>query len=843
MNSANNMNMDTPFGFVQDETCPCCFSPGVPFGSSRTCSVKLKLLRSEMSKLNLSAYLVGSADAHGSEYVSECDERRSYLTGFSGSAGEALVTQDGAYLWTDSRYYLQVARQLSKEWTLMKQESGVIDVMDFLSQLNDGVMLNAYLHCEGDSFCVVRDGVHSSSKFKAFLKEQDAVLLGRKTYDWLVKEGGGGGWPFGDLPVFVLTRRHRDGEALEGGKGIAVGRVAADMEDVISEIRGKLAPGSKNVYVEGLNIVEQMFDSDMLSGLKVVTLEGGGKLGVVGSGDLMAKLKKVECDVDGVYDFRAEMPAARVGVWSPGFGSGRAEHFKEGWAKTEVKRKRVGDQYNAPLLVPMAENLVDGIWDDRPEIPQKEIRVMKLELAGEAVESKIERVMASVKEAGCTATVINALDQIAWLFNLRGSDIVCNPVFFSYAALTERGVTLFVGRARGCRGGGVSEEVKRHLRDANVDLRDYSEWEDLSTILKEGEFVLVENESCSLGVVEAVENAGGKVVKSDGGYCVSLFKAKKNEAEIEGCRRACLIDAAAVVKFLAWLEVEGEGKKEAEMADILETYRVSCGGDSYLGVSFDTISSVGENSAVIHYKPEAGSDNERALEVGEEGFVVYLLDSGGQYDDGTTDVTRTVVFGEPSSEVKAAYTAVLQGHLNLASMKFPKGTCGLALDAMARAPLWAKGLDYGHGTGHGIGAGLNVHEGPFGISGSSKRGDLLRKNARGLFMVLEPINEGYFMSNEPGYYKDGAWGIRIESDMVSKVWKEEEEGGGKTFLEFENLTWVPMCRKLIDFGLLNSQEKEWVNWFQSTCREKLEGLLGDDQRAVEWLRRETEAMR
>ena len=251
-------------------------------------------------------------------------------------------------------------------------------------------------------------------------------------------------------------------------------------------------------------------------------------------------------------------------------------------AASPTVRTRLSQPYNPPLLIPMPNNLIDSIWVDRPPIPQEPLRVMPLELAGETVSSKIERVMKETKNAGCTATVINALDQIAWLFNLRGSDIVCNPVFFSYATLTSRSVTLFLGRSTGSST--ISSSVKSHLEISNVIIKDYEEFNCLKGVIEEGEFVLVENESCSLGVVEAVENAGGKVVKSDGGYCVSLFKAKKNEKEIEGCRRACLVDAAAVIKFLAWLEVEGEGKKEAELADILETYRVACGGETYLGV-------------------------------------------------------------------------------------------------------------------------------------------------------------------------------------------------------------------------------------------------------------------
>ncbi|GMH76034.1 hypothetical protein TrLO_g14821 [Triparma laevis f. longispina] len=840
MQSTNTLSTHAPFGFLFDASCPCCFSPGDPFCSNVTSEAKVNLLRATLKSQNLSAYIITSSDAHNSEYVSPCDERRSYLTGFSGSAGEALVTASGAYLWTDSRYYLQVERQLGEGWTLMKQEPGVINVQDFLSQLNDGVELNAFVTVDNDDYVVREPKIYATLSFQTFISSQSAILLGRKTYDTLLSLPT---LPFpSNLPIYVLTNNHT---LPLPPPGIPIGRLAADMEDVVLEIEKLIGPGTQNVYVEGLNILQQIHDSNLLSTLRVMTLYNS-HLRLPGSklpSSLSSKLKTTKSTTTSedqvFYDFRVAKPSTRVGVWSPGFGAGRAEQFKESWEKIEAVRTRLSQPYNPPLLIPMPNNLIDSIWVDRPPIPQEPLRVMPLELAGETVSSKIERVMKETKNAGCTATVINALDQIAWLFNLRGSDIVCNPVFFSYATLTSRSVTLFLGRSTGSST--ISSSVKSHLEISNVIIKDYEEFNCLKGVIEEGEFVLVENESCSLGVVEAVENAGGKVVKSDGGYCVSLFKAKKNEKEIEGCRRACLVDAAAVIKFLAWLEVEGEGKKEAELADILETYRVACGGETYLGVSFDTISSINENSAVIHYKPEAGSENEKTLTISEDGFTVYLLDSGGQYDDGTTDVTRTVVFGEPSSEVKVAYTAVLQGHLNLARMKFPRGTCGLALDAMARAPLWAKGLDYGHGTGHGIGAGLNVHEGPFGISGSSKRGDLLRKNARGLFMVLEPINEGYFMSNEPGYYKDGAWGIRIESDMVSKVWKSDG-GLGKTYLEFENLTWVPMCRRLIDAELLTSDEREWVNWFQNECRVKLEQLLGDDQRALEWLRRETEAV-
>ncbi|GMH53850.1 hypothetical protein TrRE_jg10182, partial [Triparma retinervis] len=285
--------------------------------------------------------------------------------------------------------------------------------------------------------------------------------------------------------------------------------------------------------------------------------------------------------------------------------------------------------------------------------------------------------------------------------------------------------------------------------------------------------------------------------------------------------------------FLAWLDeevIKGAVYKEAELADFLTTYRQQI--DGYVGDSFETISSVGRNASVIHYKAEAGSEEELSLHAHD----IYLLDSGGQYVDGTTDVTRTVCFGSPTASQKFGYTACLKGHIGLGSAVFPAGTCGLVLDAYARGPLWSLGLDYGHGTGHGIGAFMNVHEGPFGISGAGRPGDLIRRSQAAQAMLLQPVEEGYYMSNEPGYYVDNQYGFRIESDCVTKVSPRGEKEGKRVFLEFETVTKVPMSRNLTEVDMLTAEEKKWLNEYHRVCEEEVGTLLGDDERARKWLK-------
>jgi Xaa-Pro aminopeptidase len=323
---------------------------------------------------------------------------------------------------------------------------------------------------------------------------------------------------------------------------------------------------------------------------------------------------------------------------------------------------------------------------------------------------------------------------------------------------------------------------------------------------------------------------------------VEKFKSLKNAEEIEGLRNACRRDSLALCQVLASLEERfvhpSEGASpftEIDAANLMGDFRRKqpfCIGDS-----FHTISSVGANSAVIHYRPEPESCKNLEKE------QIYLIDTGGQYKDGTTDATRTVHFGEPSAEQKRCYTRVLQGHMNLAMAVFPTGTPGIMLDAYARQPLWQDGLQYGHGTGHGIGAYLNVHEGPAGIGGGTVPGNKILGNERMKRMYLAPFEAGQFVSDEPGCYIDGKFGIRIEADLVAVKAETKYCLGGRAFLSFEYLTLVPMCRTLLDMSLLSPREEQWLDAYHSRVWDALKDADCLSKAQREWLWRSTRPLR
>lgn len=342
---------------------------------------------------------------------------------------------------------------------------------------------------------------------------------------------------------------------------------------------------------------------------------------------------------------------------------------------------------------------------------------------------------------------------------------------------------------------------------------------------------MVELHSCSLALVELV----APELRVTGTSPAEHFKAQKNAKEIEGLRCACRRDSLAICEFLAALEARltaAHQLKEADAADLISDFRRQ--QPLYVGESFPTISASGPNSAVVHYRAEPG--NCRVLDRCE----MYLVDTGGQYKDGTTDVTRTLHFGEPTAEQRRCFTRVLQGHMSLARAVFPDGTPGLMLDTFARQSLWKDGLHYGHGTGHGIGAFLNVHEGPFGIGGGTVPGNVIHGNDRMKRMYLEPFHAGHFVSDEPGYYKDGEFGIRIESDLVVVEADTPFKSGSRAWLRFECLTLVPFCRSLIDPALLTSDEIEWLDAYHASIWTSLEGSL--DGSARDWLCKATQPL-
>lgn len=419
------------------------------------------------------------------------------------------------------------------------------------------------------------------------------------------------------------------------------------------------------------------------------------------------------------------------------------------------------------------------------------------------------------------------LDEIAWLFNLRGNDIPYNPVFFSYAAVTHDSAALYVDSSK------LQSDVKDYLH-GSVEIKPYealfsdlnlmsqaasqaSEQKSADNPKPKHTKILVSNKaswalSLGLGGEEKVEEVRSPVADA---------KAIKNPTELEGMRQCHIRDGAALIEYFAWLEdqltVKGATLDEVQGADKLEQIRSK--GKHFKGLSFDTISSTGPNAAVIHYKPEPGNCSTI------DPKAVYLCDSGAQYLDGTTDTTRTLHFGQPTEMEIKAYTLVLKGVIALDRAVFPKGTTGFAIDILARQALWREGLDYRHGTGHGVGSYLNVHEGPIGVG------------TRAAYSEVS-LSIGNVLSDEPGYYEDGNFGIRIENMIMAKEAQTNHKFGDKPWLAFEHVTMVPMCRKLIDAKLLSGEEKAWLDSYHQEVWEKTHGFFEDEQ-TLKWLKRET----
>ncbi|KAF9928015.1 hypothetical protein FBU30_002708 [Linnemannia zychae] len=592
---------------------------------------------------NVTAFVIPSEDAHQSEYVAECDERRAFISGFTGSAGLAVVSLDSAALFTDGRYFLQASQQLGSNWTLMK--SGLPDVPTW--------------------------------------------------QEYLVK----------NLPV---------------GSRIGIDPLVFTATDAL---------------------------------------------------------------------------------------------------KLEAELEKVGS-----TLVPVP-NLVDIVWDQqqlqhphlsRPRRPARPLITLTTATTGRTHLDKIQQLREDIQSRGATGFVVSGLDEVAWLFNLRGSDVHCNPVFFAYAIVTEDKVSLYLQNES------VSDEVKRHL-GPSIEIKDYSTlFDDLRA---QAEGLRARKEKWLLGTRTnlAMAVALGKGNTIEARSPVMDAKAVKNETELEGIRQCHLRDAAAVISYFAWLEDQLVNKKatldEVDGAQRLQELRMQQHG--YVGLSFDTISSTGPNGAIIHYKPE------RPTAAIIDPSQVYLCDSGGQYRDGTTDITRTLHFTIPTPHQKKCFTRVLQGHIAIDSIIFPEGTTGYVLDILSRQALWSDGLDFRHGTGHGVGAFLNVHEGPHGCG------------ARPAFNEIA-LKPGMTLTNEPGYYEDGAFGIRIENVLLVRPVETQHRFGGKQYLGFEHVTFVPIQTKMVDHALLSNKEIDWINRYHAECLQKVTPHLEKDSLGLKWLQRETQ---
>jgi Xaa-Pro aminopeptidase len=495
-------------------------------------------------------------------------------------------------------------------------------------------------------------------------------------------------------------------------------------------------------------------------------------------------------------------------------------------------------------LKSLPSNLVDEIWDavpsnepgPRPAASRQEIFVQPLKHSGKSVSEKVKEVRAEieklskdkakddVKIVGYVATM---LDEVAWLMNLRGTDVPYNPVFFSFAVVPIEGkgkATVYL------EGSKLTSEAKEQLEESGVEVQPYEAfYADLAARGKdqsEGEKMLV-GQRASLAVSDAL--GGLSKVHIDRSPVIDL-KSVKNEVEIDGFRHSHIVDGAALANYFAWLEGElksGKTVSEYEGSEVLKDFRAKMPG--FKGESFTTISSTGPNAAIIHYSPSP--DKSATIDKSK----IYLCDSGAQFVDGTTDVTRTLHFDTEAEDrstlqtIKTAFTRVLQGHIAIDQIVFPKGTTGYVIDALARKALWEEGLDYRHGTGHGVGSFCNVHEGPAGIG------------TRIVFNET-PLKDGMVLSNEPGYYQDGQWGIRIENLIIVRPANTRNNFGGKGFLKFEHITLCPIQTSLIDASLLSEKEKAWINAYHDEVLAKVGPVLkeqgSEGELGLKWLERE-----
>jgi Xaa-Pro aminopeptidase len=459
-------------------------------------------------------------------------------------------------------------------------------------------------------------------------------------------------------------------------------------------------------------------------------------------------------------------------------------------------------------LVPVTRNPIDAVWADRPEASNARLIVHPEKLAGKSAAAKRTEIADWLADKGADAVVLSALDSIAWAFNVRGADVSHTPVALAYALVNSDGTAdLFVAEEK------IDAAVRQHLGNG-VRIHDRAAFEAALGELK-GKAVAVDPERAVAAIFEALDKAGATILPLRDPTV--LPKAIKNSAEIAGHEAAQARDGAAITKFLRWVEAEAPSGELDELtaSDHLEALRRE--NPELKDLSFDSISGAGPNGAIVHYR--SSEKTNRKLEPGS----LYLIDSGGQYVDGTTDITRTVAVGEPTQEMRDRFTRVLKGHIAIATAVFPKGVRGSQLDSFARRPLWEAGLDYAHGTGHGVGSFLSVHEGPQRISpvGSAQSGG------------DEPLQAGMILSNEPGYYKTGAYGIRIENLVL--VVEKQIDGAEKEMLGFDTLTFAPIERRLVVKNMLSPEEIAWLDAYHADVVEKIGPTLGGEDRA--WLER------
>lgn len=451
----------------------------------------------------------------------------------------------------------------------------------------------------------------------------------------------------------------------------------------------------------------------------------------------------------------------------------------------------------------LASDPARELWPDRPPVPENPVSLQPIEFSGEQTESKLARIREVMKQYRAEALLISALDEIAWVLNLRGTDIHCNPVFISYLLLTNSDTTLYIYGTK------LTQAVSEYLKENGIHTKEYDQiTADLHRCPVQSIMLDLTSTNCAL--VDALPGTCHIIGQESP---VASMKAVKNSTEIHGFHEAMLRDGVAMVQFLKWLEEEKEKQTitELSLSKRLEEFRSA--QKLYRDISFDTIAAYGAHGAIVHYEPTPESD------IPLENKGLLLLDSGAQYQDGTTDLTRTIALGPLSEEEKRDYTLVLKGHIALSRAVFPEGTTGTQLDICARYAMWQEGINYLHGTGHGVGSYLNVHEGPHQI----------RMN----FMPA-PLHAGMTVTDEPGIYKAGRHGVRIENTLLIVPFQETEFG---KFLRFEPLTLCPIDRTPILPSLLDETEINWINSYHQEVYRRLAPLLDEEHRS--WLKKQT----
>ena len=486
-------------------------------------------------------------------------------------------------------------------------------------------------------------------------------------------------------------------------------------------------------------------------------------------------------------------PGESVSIDGKMFSVQQVEQMKEDLAPYQLQVNLFGD----PLK---------NIWKDRPSMPDAPAFIYDVKYAGKSCGEKVAAIRTELKKKGIFALFLSSLDEIAWTLNLRGSDVHCNPVIVSYLLVTQDEVVYFISPEK------ITQEVNEYLQEQQVSLRKYDEAESFLNSFT-GENILIDPKKTNYAIYSAI-NPACKVVRGESP--VTLLKAIRNEQEIAGIHHAMQRDGVALVKFLKWLEASVLSGKETELSVDRKLHEFRAAQPLYMGESFDTIAGYKEHGAIVHYSATEESD----VTLQSKGFL--LLDSGAQYLDGTTDITRTIALGELTEEEKTDYTLILKGHIALAMAKFPAGTRGAQLDVLARMPIWSHGMNFLHGTGHGVGHFLSVHEGPQSI----------RMNENPI--VLQP---GMVTSNEPGVYKAGSHGIRTED--LTLVCKDKEGMFGEYF-KFETITLCPICKKGIIKEMLTAEEVKWFNDYHRTVYEKLSPSLNEEEK--KWLLEATKAI-